>query len=54
MKITSFQDVPHSPTVGNLSIVIVGGRLKSTQMTQILWICTDKNEAYETKEGYYQ
>jgi hypothetical protein len=30
------------------------GRLKSTQMTQIMWICTDKNEAYKTKEVYYQ
>jgi hypothetical protein len=26
---------------------------KSTQMTQMMWICTDKNEAYKTKEVDY-
>jgi hypothetical protein len=29
------------------------GRLKSTQMTLMMWICTDKNEAYKTKDVDY-
>jgi hypothetical protein len=33
--------------------VNIRGRLKSTQMTQMMWICTDKNEAYKTKEVDY-